>query len=591
MPMGAQVCIRSTEGSTSMAHVVKRINVRFDETNLVFDETFPPALEGYMTEPMYEAVIRKLNVELNLDIVETRAEMQKWAKIWACTSVLIVGLFLSPVLAYHARKYRAAMNMFLAEIKAHFKQENRKLRPTKARLQQWTEWTIKPSGRQKIGSDVYDSQYAFQVSVLVSASNTSKQYTPRQIKASGSEDVSADTSMTAADGSRDLASMFAASGTGKRVSFALSEVSSSGLSIPAAEGAAGAGAAAAVAAAAALATQEADEDLEPAALTSGRPLSGESLDLIPVADETPSNRMSVASSILPLGAPDDEDEPAARENRFSAISLLALGGPGDRSSITSLAPLELSGAHTGVLLDPVAEAENEESLEELDVAEAVPTDDETLSLPNEKRLTDSTIGDMEPQLFLAPPAPDDAASPLGPAPIEKRFTDSTIGDMEPQTLLAPESESSIEALTLSDVDPKHISDLVDPSDVKPTGDHAYLGGVNPAGDHAYLGDVNPAGDLALPDDEKPASDLALPDDEKPASDPVLPDDVKLASDLANQALPEDPRPHNNIGSFENLNNRDSLDSLDNLSDLTEAEDHPENLGGRVMEDSESGSII
>lgn len=562
MPMGAQVCIRSTEGSTSMAHVVKRINVRFDETNLVFDETFPPALEGYMTEPMYEAVIRKLNVELNLDIVETRAEMQKWAKIWACTSVLIVGLFLSPVLAYHARKYRAAMNMFLAEIKAHFKQENRKLRPTKARLQQWTEWTIKPSGRQKIGSDVYDSQYAFQVSVLVSASNTSKQYTPRQIKASGSEDVSADTSMTAADGSRDLASMFAASGTGKRVSFALSEVSSSGLSVPAAEGAAGAGAAAAVAAtaavaaAAALATREADEDLEPAALTSGRPLSGESLDLIPVADETPSNRMSVASSILPLGAPDDdEDEPAARENRFSAISLLALGGPGDRSSITSLAPLELSGAHTGALLDPVAEAENEESLEELDVAEAVPTDDETLSLPNEKRLTDSTIGDMEPQLFLAPPAPDDAASPLGPAPIEKRFTDSTIGDMEPQTLLAPESESSIEALALSDVDPKHISDLTLPDDLRPA---------------AYLGDVKPAGDLALPDDEKPASDLA------------------------NQAFPEDPRPLNNLDNLDSRDNLDNLDnhgSLDNLSDLTEAEDHPENLGGRVLEDSESGSII
>jgi len=148
-----------------MSKTLKKINVRFDEWNMVVEESFPQDLEGYVDEADYEAVIRKINVELNTEIVETRHDMLRWSTIFASTAVFLIGLVFTPVVAVKARRYREALGHFWDDVKAHLSIVNR--RAHSKRAQQWVEWHIRQSGHNKRGTDVFDPYTVFQLVVVV----------------------------------------------------------------------------------------------------------------------------------------------------------------------------------------------------------------------------------------------------------------------------------------------------------------------------------------------------------------------------------------------------------------------------------------
>lgn len=435
-----------------MSRTLKKVNVRFDEKNLVVDETFPADLEGLIEEPDYEAVIRKINVELNLDILEAREEMQKWSKIFACTALFLVGLVFTPVVAVKARRYREALMHFWDDVKAHLSIVNR--RANAKRGLKWVEWHTKQSGHNKRGTDVFDPYTVFQVLVVVKQRPQKQQYVARQLDKQEIQGADADTSYTGQDskGSAIPESLLANAGMDRKVSFVTPFDSSStasttgrpssgaSLSGPAVAGIAAAGVATAAVVGAAIAKDDSgkekvEEDAEardtftdvpgpapvpasaldsrmsvaPIVFASSRPASTSSMDGVDISG---GNRASTYSL-----APITEED----QHRLSSSSIAPLAvneeSPGDRSSVISLLPIQVDEYEKGAPLAPVAE-ENEEAASSL---EAIPIADDIESI--------SSIGG--------------AASSVSKAEMVSRLDDSDSSAGNPSVTPTPSKRSSM----------------------------------------------------------------------------------------------------------------------------------------------------
>lgn len=204
-----------------MSKTLKKVNVRFDDTTLMVDETFPPDLEGLIDHADFEAVIRKINVELNSELLEARVEMQRWATVFAATAVFIIGLIFTPVVAVKAKRYREALGQFWDDVKAHLSIVNR--RANAKRQQRWIEWHIKQSGYHKRGTDVFDPFTVFQVLVIAKYRVKKEQggYQAKQFhRATDIQDgADADTSFTGLEDRSTIAPTLLAGPSDRRVSF------------------------------------------------------------------------------------------------------------------------------------------------------------------------------------------------------------------------------------------------------------------------------------------------------------------------------------------------------------------------------------
>lgn len=374
-----------------MSRTLKKVNVRFDEKNLVVDETFPADLEGLIEEPDYEAVIRKINVELNLDIIEAREEMRKWSKIFASTALLLVGLVFSPVVAVKARRYREALMHFWDDVKAHLSIVNR--RANAKRGLKWVEWHIKQSGYKKRGTDVFDPYTVFQVLVVVKQRpQRSQQYVARQLDRQEIQGADADTSYTGQDSKGSSAipeSLLANAGMDRKVSFVtpFDSTSSASTSRPTSDasisGAAAGIAAAAVVAGAVIASDDTGKETVVDEPSAEAPVPASALDSrmsvapIVVASQRPASTSSIDG--VDLGgnrastyslAPITEEDHRLSSSSIAPLAMDNEASP-DRSSVISLMPIQMDEFAKGAPLAPVAE-ENEEASSSID---AIPTPD------------------------------------------------------------------------------------------------------------------------------------------------------------------------------------------------------------------------
>lgn len=162
--IGAIARVGSAGSATLMSSLARKFRIKFDDQNLVFDETYPLGMEQYLSEPEFEAVLRKINEELNQDAVAIRKEVHMWGGITAATAIFVVGLILSPVLYVKLKRQERIMTQFRKDVKEHLTESTKLLLRSGKKLMRWELVSNKKGNRGRdVVNPLYDMAIEFQV--------------------------------------------------------------------------------------------------------------------------------------------------------------------------------------------------------------------------------------------------------------------------------------------------------------------------------------------------------------------------------------------------------------------------------------------
>jgi hypothetical protein len=147
-----------------MSSLARKFRIKFDDKNLVFDETYPMGMEQYLSEPEFEAVLRKINEELNQDALAIKKEVQFWGGVTAATAIFVVGLILSPVLYVKLKRQERIMTAFRKAVKEHLTESTKLLLRSGKKLMRWELVSNKKGNRERdVVNTLYDMAIEFQV--------------------------------------------------------------------------------------------------------------------------------------------------------------------------------------------------------------------------------------------------------------------------------------------------------------------------------------------------------------------------------------------------------------------------------------------
>lgn len=128
---------------------------------MLFDERFRPGLAAFIRQDEYDAIIKKINTDLNMELLETTQEFRKWARIWIFTAYLGVGLIFTPILVRRSKRQQEMLELFWQRIRAYLAECNRRIF-TKRRL----EWKLIEQVSTLKGRDIINPLYAYRLDII-----------------------------------------------------------------------------------------------------------------------------------------------------------------------------------------------------------------------------------------------------------------------------------------------------------------------------------------------------------------------------------------------------------------------------------------
>lgn len=95
----------------------------FDEASWTFVQIYPIELREVLTLEEWKAIMRRLNEDLNAELLAVDADLKAWHKATIYSSIFVVGMLLWPVVMYKiyqrnlvCRKYWRSVRKYLAHL-------------------------------------------------------------------------------------------------------------------------------------------------------------------------------------------------------------------------------------------------------------------------------------------------------------------------------------------------------------------------------------------------------------------------------------------------------------------------------------------
>lgn len=139
----------------------KRFKFRFNIDTFEFDSEFPQALNQVMDHQEFLAIFDKINGELNQDLIQSNKKFQNSAKVFAISSLFVIGFFYSPIMQHYYRKRQRQAAIFWDSIKEFLSSCNRRTFQ-KRRI----EWRIVEDAKKMKGRDVVDPVLCYRIDII-----------------------------------------------------------------------------------------------------------------------------------------------------------------------------------------------------------------------------------------------------------------------------------------------------------------------------------------------------------------------------------------------------------------------------------------
>lgn len=146
----------SQSWDTKDEHVIK-----FDQRSMRFSEKYPIGLEAILHVAEFDAIVRRINYDMNRDARAARDRLVKCFCLHIPLLLLAVGILMTPLLLYTMHKQRRALKAFWEAIRKLFIELN-----AKTYIKRGLEWRLERDVRQLKTRDLVDPLVAYRI-VLV----------------------------------------------------------------------------------------------------------------------------------------------------------------------------------------------------------------------------------------------------------------------------------------------------------------------------------------------------------------------------------------------------------------------------------------
>lgn len=138
-----------------------KYKIRFDSVNMLFDPNYPADLSTVLPPEEYESILRKLNTDLNQAIVATYARLHSSTTAMLASSVVTLGIFLTPWVWVRTVKHQHAMEAFWSAVRDFLADANKK-----SFLRRGLEWKCVEDRARTRGRDCYNAVYCYRIELL-----------------------------------------------------------------------------------------------------------------------------------------------------------------------------------------------------------------------------------------------------------------------------------------------------------------------------------------------------------------------------------------------------------------------------------------
>ncbi|OIR58631.1 MAG: uncharacterized protein A8A55_0572 [Amphiamblys sp. WSBS2006] len=104
---------------------VIRVNLPFDDSHYVFSNSFPKELEGRMDREEFHGVVRRINTEVNQDVVRQKKKVEATYFALAGSFWTVVGLLLIPYVLLRSNTLRRKLLGFHTRVKEYLEKCSR----------------------------------------------------------------------------------------------------------------------------------------------------------------------------------------------------------------------------------------------------------------------------------------------------------------------------------------------------------------------------------------------------------------------------------------------------------------------------------
>lgn len=139
----------------------KRYKINFDHQTLTFDETLPEGLNDLIRPEEFDAILRKINTELNQEALEACRKMKRMGTVYGPLSLAFIGLLLTFNMARRARRCRKALLTFFKNVEDLLNEWNKK-----TFLRKKIDWRLVQDKKYIRGRDAANPFFAYRIDIL-----------------------------------------------------------------------------------------------------------------------------------------------------------------------------------------------------------------------------------------------------------------------------------------------------------------------------------------------------------------------------------------------------------------------------------------
>ena len=144
-----------------MVQTTTKFRFRFDDKQMVFEESYPEELSAVFPIEEFNAIIRKLNYDLNLPIQQSSSTLKRWTAGTGIACCFIVGIFAIPVLWYKASVNEREMNEYWTRVREYLTEINRR-----SLIRRGLEWKVVEDKAKIKGHDCVNKVYCYRLDLL-----------------------------------------------------------------------------------------------------------------------------------------------------------------------------------------------------------------------------------------------------------------------------------------------------------------------------------------------------------------------------------------------------------------------------------------
>jgi len=151
----------------------KVFRIHFVEKPLAFSDRYPPGLAEFLSVAEFDAVLRRINVEM----AEPIRERAHKVRILVCTCLalcaIVVGVFGAPVMLIKTNRQRRELKRFWIDVREYLTDQNRRVFSRRN-----IEWKLVEEKHRLKGRDVINPMLAYRIEIIVKSGSTPGRIAP-----------------------------------------------------------------------------------------------------------------------------------------------------------------------------------------------------------------------------------------------------------------------------------------------------------------------------------------------------------------------------------------------------------------------------